>query len=266
MARTEAHHNLDEEAWLARAKGSLASAWAPERSEWLLWTGVPLALAAILLFTGIVYPDVYASHFLPEGFGILELLHFILPLVAGLICIRLLFHPAVRANGIIKLMTVLFALACIYIAGEEHSWGQHFFGWSTPEGWSAINRQQETNLHNTLGIFNHLPQKILEFGILIGGIILPLWNHYRGPIPNWFLKLYVPSLAVLPVALTAVAFKVIKWIWSHNLFGFLIIARPSEALETFYYLFILFYVVIYARRIRALDATLADAAGTTAKA
>lgn len=259
MATAESHHARDELLWVKRAESLSAAAWTPPRAEWLVWAGLPLALAAVILTVAMGYPDIYAAHFLPEGYGILELLHFGLPLIAGVICIWLLFHPAVRANRIIKVMTALFVVACIYIAGEEHSWGQHFFGWSTPEVWSAINRQDETNLHNTLGIFNHTPQKILEFGILIGGIILPVWCYFKGPFENWFLRLYVPSLALLPVALTAVAFKVIKWTWSYNLLGFQLMARPSEALETFYYLFILLYVVLYTRRIRALDATLESA-------
>lgn len=247
-------------AWVKRAEDRAVAAWTPARREWVVWAGLPLVMAAITLGVAIADPDYYKQHFLPEGYGVLEVLHFALPLIAALICLRLLFHPSVRSNGLIKLMTVLFAIACIYIAGEEHSWGQHFFGWSTPDAWSAINRQQETNLHNTLGIFNHLPQKILEFGILIGGIILPLWAHYHGPFENWFLRLYVPSLVLLPVALIAVGFKVIKWTYSHNLLGFQIMPRPSEALETFYYLFILLYVVLYLRRIRALDATMTPTA------
>lgn len=256
MATVHGTELRDEMAWMDWAEDHFSKSWWPGRDEWYLWAGVPLLLAAIILSFAIFFPDIYASRFLPEGYGVLELLHFILPLVAGLICLSLLFHPAVRADWVIKAMTILFAVACIYIAGEEHSWGQHFFGWSTPDAWSAINRQQETNLHNTLHIFNHTPQKILEFGILIGGIILPLWRYYKGPFTHWFFRLYVPSLALLPVALTAVFFKIIKWTYSHNLFEFQIMARPSEALETFYYLFILLYVILYMRRIRALDATL----------
>lgn len=256
MATVDNDGHQDEMVWLQRAEQRFAEAWTPARSEWVVWAGLPLVLAAVILVFGIFYPDVYATRFLPEGYGVLEVLHFALPLIAGVMCLALLFHPAVRAHWVIKVMTILFAIACIYIAGEEHSWGQHFFGWSTPDAWKAVNRQDETNLHNTLHIFNHTPQKVLEFGILIGGIILPLWSHFKGPFENWFLRLYVPSLALLPVALLAGVFKIIKSATSRDWFGFEIIARPSEALETFYYLFILLYVILYFRRIRALDETL----------
>ncbi len=46
-------------------------------------------------------------------------------------------------------VTLIGALGSLYIAGEEMSWGQHFFHWNTPEYWAEVNRQQETNLHNT---------------------------------------------------------------------------------------------------------------------
>lgn len=41
-----------------------------------------------------------------------------------------------------------FALAAFGIAGEEISWGQRVFGWSTPAEMAAINHQNETTVHN----------------------------------------------------------------------------------------------------------------------
>jgi hypothetical protein len=63
------------------------------------------------------------------------------------------------------------ALSCLYIAGEEASWGQHFFHWNTPDYWAMINRQEETNLHNTYAIFEKTPRSILEVGIFVGGLM-----------------------------------------------------------------------------------------------
>jgi hypothetical protein len=245
---------LIDAAWVERARTQHPSLWAPGPGEMWWWLGIPIATAAIVLYVGIALPDVYMTKFLPEGYGYLEVSHFLVPLSACLICLWLLFRPSVRQDRTLKITTALFALAAFYIAGEEHSWGQHFFGWSTPDAWKEVNRQDETNLHNTLDIFNHTPQRILEIGILIGGIILPLWNRYKEPLQSAFLKLYVPSLAILPIALTCFGFKILKS--SYKPFESMrLIYRPSEAMETFFYLFILFYVIIYARRILALDRT-----------
>ncbi|MGH8531847.1 MAG: hypothetical protein ACREV1_03740, partial [Gammaproteobacteria bacterium] len=48
----------------------------------------------------------------------------------------------------LNLWVPLIALACFYFAGEELSWGQHLFGWATPEYLNRINDQGETNIHN----------------------------------------------------------------------------------------------------------------------
>ena len=59
----------------------------------------------------------------------------------------------------IILLFYLFAL-CYYFL-EEISWGQHLFGWKTPEFFSSINQQNETNFHNTSNLLNELPRHLL---------------------------------------------------------------------------------------------------------
>lgn len=55
---------------------------------------------------------------------------------------------AFRENSWGRWALVLAGLAAFIIAGEELSWGQWIFHWSTPEPIAAVNLQQETNLHN----------------------------------------------------------------------------------------------------------------------
>ncbi len=52
-------------------------------------------------------------------------------------------------------------------------------GWTAPETWAEINDQQETNLHNVHPVFDQLPRALLTLGILIGGVILPLYRYFR---------------------------------------------------------------------------------------
>lgn len=60
-----------------------------------------------------------------------------------------------RANRIIAGLLVVFYFVC---GGEEISWGQRIIGFAGPEKLIAINRQQETNLHNigSLSLFSNL--------------------------------------------------------------------------------------------------------------
>jgi hypothetical protein len=47
-----------------------------------------------------------------------------------------------------KIFIILLALFCFAVAMEEISWGQRVLGWRTPEGWTELNFQNETNIHN----------------------------------------------------------------------------------------------------------------------
>ena len=76
---------------------------------------------------------------------------------------------------------ILFA-GGIFILGEEISWGQHYFGWATPQWWAEANYQEETNLHNiNSSWFIFKPRIFLEFVIYGAGIVWPLIRHWRRP-------------------------------------------------------------------------------------
>ncbi len=75
---------------------------------------------------------------------------------------------------------LFFALGFFYIAGEEISWGQHLFKWDTPQWIGEANRQNETNLHNLHLSLDRIPKTIIGVGIVLSGILWPLFSHYRG--------------------------------------------------------------------------------------
>jgi len=99
--------------------------------------------------------------------------------------------------------TLLCTLACIFFAGEEISWGQHFFGWEAGETFREINKQQETNLHNTSSWLNQKPRAFVEWGVIIAGLILPLRRRLRGSRsePSEFSYWFWPTNIVVPTAL-----------------------------------------------------------------
>jgi hypothetical protein len=197
-------------------------------------------------------PEFYRAWILPEGYGAIELSHFFVPLVGFIIGLRLLMARSVRANRLWWVLILLGTLACFYTAGEEHSWGQHFFHWQTPEGWSEINRQHETNLHNVSALFNMLPRGILEATIVALGLAAPILFWYFGTPRIRGLEPFMPSPILVPVSFGALVYKldgVIKGVVDHDV----LVARPAEAAETFYVLFMLFYLILIARRIRAIE-------------
>lgn len=224
----------------------------PGWSEAWWWLGIPVIVAVLLVLTATLAPEFYLRRILPEGYGALEVSHFFIPLAGLIIAVRLLFRPFVRQRKLVVVFLCFAALACLYIAGEEHSWGQHFFNWETPEYWAQINRQQETNLHNTLHLFDKKPRILLELGVVIGGLIIPVLARFYGQIRRNRWSLFLPADALVPTALGAVLFKISDKML--NTLGIApLVPRPSEAIEFFLYLFILYYLIVFARRIRELE-------------
>ena len=112
--------------------------------------------------------------------GIFELLTFAL-LIAAVVFILLArtYASSLRVNWLPAWLIVLL-IGTIYFAGEEISWGQHFFSWETPDAWRDVNDQSETNLHNVHALFDQLPRALLTLAALVGGVLVPFYRRLRG--------------------------------------------------------------------------------------
>lgn len=225
----------------------------PGRGEAWWWLWLPVLTAMALLAIAILDADFYRTWILPEAVGALEIAHVLVPLGGFLITLSMLRLPLVGSWRLMWWTLAFFAATCLYIGGEEMSWGQWYLHWETPEYWSRINRQNETNLHNTSYYFNHGPRNLLKAAIVVGGIVLPLVPmHLRGMFASLpYLRLMTPPVAVLPTAVIAMVLNLIAGIDKDSDLD-VILPRPSEAAELFMYLFILFYLVILRRRLAAL--------------
>ncbi len=229
-----------------------ASAWSPGRSDAWWTTYLPLGVIVAVVAIHFAAPDFYRAHVLPEGYGFLELTQFVLALGASILCFKALGLQVVKNSRLLWFAILFFALAAFYIAGEEHSWGQHFFNWNTPSYWSEINRQQETNLHNTSAWFNQRPKLVFDNAMFIGGLLIPLIQLWTGPFRRPLLALLTPALAIAPAAAIALAFKGVDDL-GKDILSSPIYTRPSEVVETFQYLYMLYYVIVLRRRLAALE-------------
>jgi len=68
-------------------------------------------------------------------------------------------------NGFIENLSSIFLiikiLALVYFLGEEISWGQHIFKWTSPEFFKNANIQGETNIHNISNLFDQVPRTLV---------------------------------------------------------------------------------------------------------
>lgn len=147
----------------------------------------------------------------------------------------------IRVKGLwLKLWFGIAALCSFYVAGEEVSWGQWIFYWDTPEHWAAINDQQETNLHNTSAWFDQKPQIVLQIGVLVGGIIIPLLKKFKpSALPERFIAIY-GDYRLLPTALIALGLKLTDTIC--DAFDLSFFYRISEVLELYLFYFVALYL------------------------
>lgn len=224
----------------------------PGWSEAWWWLGLPALALIALIAVSQLRPDWYAAWIIPEGNGVLEFSQFATMLVALALAVRLLLKPFVRRRPFLLAVTIVAALSCIYIAGEEMSWGQHFFHWNTPEYWALVNRQGETNLHNTYAVFEKWPRAILEIGVFVGALLVPLIAAFDSRVRTTRMSLFLPPAALVPAAIAVFAFKYLDVAQQR---GYLqtLVQRPSEAVEFYLYFFIFAYLVIFERRIREIN-------------
>lgn len=223
-----------------------------DRLSTLWWLTLPLAAAVLLLIAGHWAPNFYAERLASEDRGLLELAHVLLPLAGFLLGLRMLAMAALRRRRLLLVWVASATLACLFIAGEEASWGQHYLGWETPESWRAINDQDETNLHNVSSWFDQKPRLLLELGVILGGIVAPLMILRRPTLRRHPLAIIIPPTLCLPSALLAEASRMAERALDLTGNGTYLFYRASEVQELYFYLFILLYMVVLRRRLAIL--------------
>jgi hypothetical protein len=212
------------------------------------WLVLPLVAAAGLSLSAHAAPDFHALWVAGEQ-GLLELSQLLLALGACGLALATLRRPRVRGHRLLAAWIALLALSCLYIAGEEASWGQHYLDWRTPDFWAPLNNQGETNLHNISSWLDQKPRTLLEIGVILGGILVPLAALWRPGIRRLPGAVVLPPLFCLPSALLAEFARFSERILDalgYQVYPFL---RPSEVQEFYFYFFILLYLVALHRRL-----------------
>jgi hypothetical protein len=217
------------------------------------WLGVPVVIGIFVVVSFRIAPEFYHRWVAREGPGILETMQFIWMVMGLAIAVQLLFDPFVRARPFVLTVTILAALTCLYIGGEEEGWGQHIFEWQEPELVTELNPEGEIGLHTINPAFEQVPRQLLVIGVLIGGLIVPLAARFYPGLRTFRLALFLPAAALVPTAAGVVFFKFWEFLTKHGVapeFG----KRPSETIECYLFFFLLGYLVIFERRISAIEA------------
>ncbi len=214
----------------------------------VLGLGAPLLILLILHGVAFFDPNLARDIFRGERgpVEILQVLFLTGALVVGLRVSKLaLMQNVPYLLGWISLMV----LGTVYTLGEEASWGQHFFLWETPDTFSRLNDQNESNLHNISSWFDQKPRLILEIGIIVGGIIYPIWRQLKKtpPFSPKTLAYWIwPPVICAPSAICVVLARIFDSLsergfqYTPGINGI----QHAEEQELFMYLFVFTYAVV----------------------
>lgn len=210
----------------------------------LLYHGLPLL---VVLFSFIWFAIVGDYKALKGEFGIIENMTVLFLVGAIGFCISSIISVnKLGPSGTLRVWLFMLLLGATYFALEEISYGQHMFGWGTAETWKELNNQGETNLHNVHALFDQLPRLLLTIGILIGGVIMPLYRYFRKIRLEESNRLYWqwPTPDCITVGLLVIFIRPILALVDTK------IVNAGEMKENLIALFILLYCVSIHRRIR----------------
>ena len=123
-----------------------------------------------------------------------------------------------------------YALLCLFVGGEEISWGQRIIGITTPESLADINVQRESNLHNIDGIHQHI-RKVGLLVVLVIAIVLPLSKQLNSRLRKLYSRLSLPvvPLWTVPLTLLAIMFMAVPRILGSDRFF------PLDEIGEFYF-------------------------------
>jgi hypothetical protein len=137
-----------------------------------------------------------------------------------------------------RMFDFLVALFCLFVAGEEFSWGQRLVGFTPPEAFLERNTQQEFNIHNFADIFGR-PKWVLMMALAGYGLVLPALSLV-GPIRRLMQRVGATPPPLVLAPWFAVAIGLLYWYpftftgeWVEALSGALFLATAPISLHAF---------------------------------
>lgn len=206
----------------------------------LYWLWIPIIAMVFQIIIELTLSGEILSRMHSEN-GPHELVEFFLLVVGFFVCVSFLVKSK-NQPSLLKFWFGLAAVCCFYVAGEEISWGQHIWDWATPDYWTNVNDQGETNLHNTSSWFDQKPRLLLQIGIIFGGLVAPLLKKYNLLKLPEKLDILMPSSKLAVIALLILIPTLLEK--GFELFGIAIFARFSEVQELYMFYFVLIYLIM----------------------
>lgn len=163
---------------------------------------------------------------------------------------------------------IAWCLGIGFFLGEDMNWGQHLFGWESPDFFLENNKELETNLYNMSPVFNQWPRMIVRLWVFVAGFLVPLaWTWPRRATAKFVPDQLWPQRRTMWLALAAVLVPSVEFVVlavsGADQGGIPI--RFSEVEEFFFAWFFLLYVSDLSSRLRRAEHAHTTAYGTPAE-
>jgi hypothetical protein len=214
----------------------------------ILYHGLPLF---VILLPLVWYAITGSYAIFKRESGIIENMTVLFLAAAIGFCIASLSRTnRLQLFGSLRVWLFILIIGAAYFALEEISYGQHLFGWGTAEAWKELNDQDETNLHNVHSLFDQVPRALLSLGILIGGVILPLYRRFRDIRLDESSRFYwqLPTIDCVTIGLLVILIRPILSVVETDAIN------TGEMKENLIALFILLYCISIHTRLRQKNA------------
>lgn len=220
-------------------------------SKWL-WLWLPLGIAMFPYVARLINPA--TDNYVYGEQGIIENYTFVILFIAILLGIAAIVKMKTFKFPVFRFWLALLVFGCVYYAGEEISWGQHWFGWGTPDAWLDVNDQGETNLHNTSALLDQVPRMLLTIAAVVGGIIVPSLVLIRNKTlnkDNFYYWLW-PTYVNIPTCLLAIGVSLHEKIYKlfDSTVPYLLDIRAGESKECLLAMFLFMYIASFRKRLQ----------------
>ncbi len=233
------------------AETAAARSSHPASTTWKVvsYAVTPACAMLLLMVVAFFHHDYYLANFGAET-GWLEISHIILPLIAAAMALRMVFAFRQSGDTVMMAICAFAVVAGLFVAGEEASYGQHFFKWQADGIFLELNDQKETNLHNIGSWLDQKPRALLEVASILVGLVIPFMQaRVRRWMPKVF-KPFVPGFWFMPIAILIQLAEIPKRLGLMDA-GLFPQIRYSELQEFFLYYFLVLALMHIAERHKA---------------
>jgi hypothetical protein len=231
-----------------RVVADMARAWnMPSRTV----LGICIAPFLVAFFgagTALGGKDMY-KWFTSED-GVAETMQVVFYALALVSCVLVIARLWRSRRHVTATLYLLVAVGLIFMLGEELSWGQRIWGWDTPESVRAINKQEETNLHNIYGVGSIL--KWLQLLVGAYGTLLPLLVRSRGlQRYRGFVDRVVPHYSLITYFVMLFVWRVYRNLFDPPREFYFVVSEYNEVLELVLAMGFFLFMVFQLRSLRS---------------